>query len=70
MTQHVPERADELSALRRLYPELSDKEIEEAQEALDRYVDLVARMAERIKADPEAYEQFRRLLEDRMKPKE
>jgi len=59
--------ADELEALRRLYPALSDQELREVQEKLDRYVDLVARITERIVSDPEPYEQLRKLLDEERK---
>lgn len=50
--------------LRDLYPELDEETLAAAAEALDRYVDLIARIAERIAMDPEALAQLRSLTQD------
>jgi hypothetical protein len=63
MTHHVPQDADELFALRRLYPEISDEDLQEVQENLDRYVDLIGRITKRLLDDPEAYEEFKRMVD-------
>ena len=46
--------AIESPTLRELYPDLKDEEIASAAEALDRYIDLLARITKRIVQDPEA----------------
>ncbi len=43
-----------------LYPELSLEEQLEAERNLDRYIELMLRIYERIRHDPEAYAQFKR----------
>ena len=45
--------------LRDLYPGLSADELAIAEEAVDRYVALTARVHERLVGDPEAYRQFK-----------
>lgn len=49
--------------LRDLYPDLNGEELASAAETLDRYIDLVARIAERIAGDPEAPDRFRMLTQ-------
>ncbi len=48
-------------SIRNLYPRLSDEELAEAEENLDRYVEHALRMYERIKRDPETPARFRAL---------
>jgi len=51
--------------LRDLYPELDDESIAAAAETLKRYVDLMARITERVVSDPESLEKLRSLTQDR-----
>lgn len=44
--------------IRDLYPNLSEEQLREAEEVLDRYIELAVRMFKRIKADPKAYARF------------
>jgi len=48
-------------SLRDLYPNFTDEELEEAEVNLIAYVELTLRMYERIRNDPESYQQFRAL---------
>lgn len=47
--------------VRELYPTLSNTEIEAAEENLERYIELVLRIYERIRSEPESYAQFKEL---------
>lgn len=47
--------------IRDLYPHLSEEELKEAEENLERYLELSLRMYERIRSDPKAYAQFKAL---------
>ena len=47
--------------IRDLYPGLSDEQLKEAEENLERYLELALRMYDRIRSDPEAYSRFRAL---------
>ncbi|TMA04616.1 MAG: hypothetical protein E6J89_19890 [Deltaproteobacteria bacterium] len=47
--------------IRELYPGLSDEQLKEAKENLERYLELALRIYDRIRSDPEAYSQFRAL---------
>ena len=51
--------------IRELYPDLSDEQLKEAEENLERYLELALRIYERIRSDPEAYSQFRALTASR-----
>ena len=51
--------------IRGLYPNLSEDQLNEAEEILERYIELAVRMYKRIKADPEAYAQFIALTDER-----
>jgi len=44
---------------RKLYPHLSEKELLEAHENLDRYLEHALRVHERLRADPKAWAQFK-----------
>lgn len=46
---------------RKLYPELSERELEVAKENFRRYMELALRIYEAIRADPERYTQFKAL---------
>jgi hypothetical protein len=57
---------DPSEELRTLYPEFSEEELEEAEENLNRYVNVVLRIYERIEAtDPEAYAEFKKRIEEK-----
>ena len=47
--------------IRDLYPCLTDEQLKEAEENLERYLELALRIYDRICSDPEAYAQFRAL---------
>lgn len=49
-------------AIRKLYPELSEDELRVAQENLDRYAALIARMRHRMLAEKAAAEEMRLTL--------
>ena len=48
-------------SLRELYPDATDEELAEADANLAAVVELARRMYERIRNDPESYQQFRAL---------
>lgn len=52
-------------SVRELYPNLTDEELEEAEANLIADVQLTLRMYERIRNDPESYQQFRALTAER-----
>jgi hypothetical protein len=52
-----------LRTVSNLYPTLDEDQVKEAAENLARYTELVLRIYERIKADPEAYARFKALTE-------
>lgn len=56
------------NALRELYPSLGHAELQEAQENLNRYLELALRVYERIQADPQAYAQFKALTASPERP--
>lgn len=72
----TPKQIDQQISLRELYPDLSEQELEEAEENLERYIELVLRIHERIRLDPKAYAEFKALtasdkgikLQDRSNP--
>jgi hypothetical protein len=47
--------------IRDLYPNLNEEQLREAEENLRRYLETAWEMYERIKADPEAYAEFKAL---------
>ena len=51
--------------LRKLYPNLSDEELLEAEENLKGYLEVVLRIYERIRSDPEEYARFKKLVAER-----
>jgi len=53
--------ANSREKLRGLYPDLREDQLEEADETLLRYLDLVLRICERLERDPEAYARFQAL---------
>jgi hypothetical protein len=52
-----------------LYPRLKEAQLQEAEENLERYLELVVRIFERIEADPVAYRQFKSLTASKPRPK-
>jgi hypothetical protein len=51
-----------------LYPHLSEQELEEAEESLNRYLQLALQIYERIREDPELYAEFRNLTASKSHP--
>lgn len=49
--------------IRDLYPGLDAEQLKEAEENLERYVELALRIFERIRSDPDTYAQFRSLTD-------
>jgi len=47
--------------IRDLYPHLNDEQLKEAEENLERYLELTLRIYDRIRQDPEAYARFKTL---------
>jgi len=47
--------------IRDLYPHLNDEQLKEAEENLDRYLELTLRIYDRIRQDPDAYARFKTL---------
>lgn len=64
MGNDQPEQQDKL-AIRELYPGLEEGQLKEAEESLDRYLDLALRIYDRIRSDPAAYSGFRSLTASR-----
>ncbi|MBI4095178.1 MAG: hypothetical protein HY435_03230 [Candidatus Liptonbacteria bacterium] len=59
------ERDEELDFLRKLYPGLTEDELQAAGDRLDEYLDLALRIYERLRQDPAAYPLLKALLEER-----
>jgi len=47
--------------IRDLYPDLNDEQLKEAEENLERYLELTLRTYDRIRQDPDAYARFKTL---------
>jgi hypothetical protein len=47
--------------IRDLYPDLDDEQLKEAEENLERYLELTLRIYNRIRQDPDAYARFKTL---------
>jgi phosphoglycolate phosphatase-like HAD superfamily hydrolase len=47
--------------IRELYPRLSEEQLKEAEENLERYVELTLRVYDRIRSDPSACAEFQSL---------
>ena len=60
-----PISEDREITIRDLYPHLTDEELREAEENMEKYLELELRMYERIFADPEAYARFKALTASR-----
>jgi hypothetical protein len=56
-------RKDGTITIRDLYPHLNDEQLKEAEENLDRYLELALRIYDRIRQDPDAYDQFKTLTD-------
>jgi len=54
--------------IRDLYPHLNEEQLKEAEENLERYLELSIRIYERIRNDPQAYAAFRALTASRQNP--
>ena len=54
--------------IRDLYPGFDDQQLQEAEENLERYLEVALRIDERIKSDPEAYARFRSLTDSKVHP--
>lgn len=52
---------EQVPSLRDLYPHLSEEQLKEAGENLNRYLEVALRIYERICGDPESYAQFKAL---------
>ena len=52
-------------SIRALYPRLNEEQSKEAEENLERYLELVLRIYERIQKDPQAYSAFKALTASR-----
>lgn len=55
-------------ALRDLYPQLTETELNEAEERLAQYLALAVRIHERVQTDPECYAQFKALTASPSEP--
>ena len=53
------------TTLRELYPHLTEEQLEEAEENIEGYLEVVLRMYERIRNDPVAYAEFKALTASR-----
>lgn len=51
--------------IRELYPGLNEEQLKEAEENLERYVELALRIYDRIRSDPTAYAEFLALTASR-----
>jgi hypothetical protein len=51
--------------IRDLYPDLDDEQLKQAEDNLVRYLEVVLRIYNRIRSDPEAYAQFKSLTASR-----
>ena len=54
--------------IRDLYPYLSEEQLKEVEENLERYLELVLQIYERIQKDPEAYSAFKALTALKQNP--
>lgn len=64
----MPKTPKVAPSVRDLYPHLSEEELHEAEENLDRYLELILRIYERIERDPETYERLQAALRGEKKP--
>lgn len=68
MSQESEANSEQTIRLRRIYPDLSEDELEQVAETLDRYISLVCRIYERMRNDPEAYARLKALTASREPP--
>jgi len=61
-------KEQEIITIRNLYPDLNEEELKEAEENMERYLELVLRIYERIRGDPEAYSAFKALTALKQNP--
>jgi len=62
---HSTHDKEPVRTVRDLYPHLDDEQIKEAEETLERYLELALRIYERIRANPDTYAQFRTLTDSK-----
>ena len=48
--------SDSLEGIRKLYPNLTDEQLSEAQENLDRYIEVALRICERLSEEKAGYD--------------
>ena len=53
------------TTIRDLYPHLNEEQLKEVEERLERYLEVVLRIYERIEKDPKAYAAFKALTASR-----
>jgi len=53
--------AEQHVSIHRLYPHLNDEELKQAEENLDRYLELALQIYDRIRQNPEEYARFEAL---------
>lgn len=56
------QKAEKPINVRDLYPDLTEEELQEAEENLEAYLEVVLRIYERIANDPAAYAELQKLL--------
>ena len=56
------QKADNLKHLRKLFPEFTEAELQEADQSLEAYVQVALRIYERIASDPVAYAELKDAL--------
>ena len=67
MGNQNPDKKEDIT-IRNLYPGLNEEQLKEAEENLERYLELSIRIYERILNDPQAYSTFRALTASRQTP--
>jgi hypothetical protein len=63
------EKGGSKKSLRDLYPNLTQGQLREAEENLEKYLELTLRIYERIESDPTAYALFKQLIAERERPR-
>ena len=61
MQKAEPEKAP---TFRELFPEIPEDQLKEAEENFNRYIDVVLRIYERVRNDPEEYARFKTIAEE------
>lgn len=59
---------DHMLSIRDLYPRLNDEQLKQAEENLQRYLELAPRMYQRIRQDSDAYAHFKTLTDSSNDP--